>query len=467
VWIDLTVPADLGRGVYRGRVTVKSGAAALAEIPLELEVLDATMPRRPIGTMLFYEGSELEKRIGDAAAVEPQLWQLLHSHRLVPIHAVGSVDNLRARLGALDGSLYTPAHGYRGPAAGVGDDVVVLGMYGTLSPPTADGLRAVERIADELAAHGIFDRADVVLYASDENCASPSGAGWRQALAGSANPNARRVRVTWTCSEDPAAQPVDVPIVSAGEFDASRAAVAGAAGKTVWIYNGQRPASGTLLTDTEAVSMRTYGWIAAMTGVPRWFIWETTAWYDANYGGHGRFDPFVTAETFHNDYGEASMGDGVLLYPGRQVDAFREHSMGFPGVLPSIRLKNLRRGIQDAGYLQLARSAHRDEADRIARALFPRVLGEARAGKPVAWPETGEPFFVARRALAALIAPGAVPDTRPPGGIGAGQGWLAGRRPFRLRTLAAALLALAVIAVVAVRARSRRRRARNAERRGP
>ena len=54
------------------------------------------------------------------------------------------------------------------------------------------------------------------------------------------------------------------------------------------------------MTDVEAVSLRTVGWIAAMAGTRRWFIWSTTAWYDRHPSGHGPFDTFVTAETYHN-----------------------------------------------------------------------------------------------------------------------------------------------------------------------
>jgi hypothetical protein len=243
------------------------------------------------------------------------------------------------------------------------------------------------------------------------------------------------VRVAWTCSDDPARQPVDVPIVFAGEYDSRRVAAARAVGKEVWIYNGYRPASGSLLTDTPATDLRTFGWIAAAAGIRRWFIWNTDAWSDGNRGGHGAFDPFVAAATGHNDdEGSTLMGDGLLVYPGRQLGRFAEHSLGFPGVVPSIRLKNLRRGIQDAGYLQLARAAARDEAETIARVLLPRVLAEARIDAPPAWSDDGATFFRAREALARLIAPGADP--------GPGRAFGGGPRPrtFHLRRRYRALL---------------------------
>ena len=200
-----------------------------------------------------------------------------------------------------------------------------------------------------------------------------------------------------------------------------RALAARGAGKETWIYAGYRPATGTVLTDTEAVSLRTLGWIASMAGTRRWFIWETTAWYDKNHGGRGAFDPFVTAETFHNRDGDVLMGDGVLLYPGRQIDRFTEHSVDLSGVLPSIRLKNLRRGIEDAGYLSLARGAHRDEASAIARALLPRILAEATPGAPPAWSDRGAPFFEARRAHARYVTDGGVDPGRAPQCRGRGR----------------------------------------------
>ena len=459
VWIDLTVPPDQPAGLYHARVVARAAGRPLATLPLELEVLPATLPAWPVATMLYYGRGELADRVGDVDAAERQLWMLLHRHRLAPIHAVASAADVRRQLPALDGSLYTKAAGYDGPAAGVGDGIVAIGMYGSLGAPTPAALAKVSEAADELAAHGIFEKADVVLYAEDEVCASPLGAAWTAALARAPDPNARRVRVAWTCNDNPMRQPVAVPIVGADAYDTRAAAAARAVGKDPWIYGGMRPVAGTVMTDVEAVSLRTVGWIAAMAGTRRWFIWSTTAWYDRHPSGHGPFDPFVTAETYHNKDGDALMGDGVLVYPGRQRDRFGEHSLGFSGVLPSIRLKNLRRGVEDAGYLALARASHRPEAEAIARALLPRILAEAPRGRPPAWPERGAPFFEARRALARFVTEG---------GVDPGPSTLMGARPeggrddrteaFRLRYRHLAGVPVVALAAVVLARRSRRRR---------
>jgi hypothetical protein len=413
VWIDVTVPKDQAAGHYTGNVVVKAGTTALATIPIELDVLSATLPEWPVKTMLFYDrGGDLDPRIAGGDAAEKQLWQLYHRHRLSPMHGADAPGDVAGKLAALDGSLYTAANGYDGPAIGKGDGILSLGTYGSFGAPSSTKLANVEKIADEIQKAGLFATTDVFLYAIDETCSSTYGAQWKSLIAGSSNANVKKVKVGWTCSTDPSKQPVDLPIVFAGSFNATTAAAARAAGKDVWIYNGYRPSTGTFLTDSEATSLRVNGWIAATTDIGRWFYWETAFWYDGNRGGLGPYDPFVTAETFHNSDGDQCQGDGVLVYPGKQVDLFTSHSIGFGGALASIRLKNFRRGIEDAGYFQLAHAADPAKADAIAKGVLVKVLGDATHGSPTAYAQTGKPWFDARKALADLIPK----DVVPPGG---------------------------------------------------
>src|SRR5262249_42474474 len=141
--------------------------------------------------------------------------------------------------------------------------------------------------------------------------------------------------------------------------------------------------------------------------VGRWFLWETTFWNDDNPGGRGPIDPFVTAESFHNRRGDTALGDGMLLYPGMGIGPFAAHSLGLCGVIPSIRLKALRRGIEDAGYVALARAARPSEADAIVWGLLPAALDELSDTAESALPRGGGRFAAAREALRALIPDGA------------------------------------------------------------
>ncbi|HEY7957543.1 MAG TPA: hypothetical protein VII38_19685, partial [Polyangia bacterium] len=86
VWIDVTVPRDERPGDYTGEVVVRANGTPLATLPIELRVADAVLPDRPLRTMLYYDPHELSRRMGDEGAVERQLWQLLHRHRLSAMH---------------------------------------------------------------------------------------------------------------------------------------------------------------------------------------------------------------------------------------------------------------------------------------------------------------------------------------------------------------------------------------------
>ena len=405
VWIDVTIAKTQPPGLYRGYVEVKDGSESLAAVPVELTVVDAVLPDRPLRTMAYYDREELARRIPDARAAEEHLWKLFHRHRVAPLHGALDVEGAEHHLPALDGSIYTAAHGYEGPAEKMGDGILSLGTYGTLRTPDDAKLRKVEAIADWVAGKSLFDDADVFVYAIDEQCDSPNGREWKRLLAGSTNANAKRLRVGWTCSEEPATQPVDIVMVHE-TFDPARTAAARAIGKEVWVYNGREPFMGTFFTDAPAVEPRVNGWLGAMFDVGRWFVWETTFWDDDNRGGKGSYDPFVTPETFHNQDDDYCMGDGVLVYPGTQIDRFAAHSMGMNGIVASIRLKNWRRGIEDAGYYQMAHAADPARAEAIASALLPRVFSAASVGAPASWSHSGKAFFEARKALLDLIPRG-------------------------------------------------------------
>lgn len=404
VWVDVTLPdRDLPAGIYRGTVEVKAQEEALQAIPLELEVGDVVLPYAAVATMVYVEAeSGVVGRTGTRKALE-HYRQLMHRHHLTTVSSVDRVQDVDASKAALTGELYTPARGYDGPGRGVGESVIVLGTYGGFGKPEAGKLAEIKAVLSALAELGLRDepgKLDIFLYAVDEQCQSPFGPGWRELLDESGDPMLRSLRVGHTCSEPPADQGVDLVMMSAEAYDPPL--VEAAPDKHVWIYNGFLPRTGAFLTDAWHVSLRANAWIQQKHGIERWFYWESVFWNDGNRGGHGPYDPLVTAETFHNDDADHCNGDGVLVYPGKQVkDGYR--SLGFEGVLPSIRLKQWRRGISDAGYVQLARKVNASKADAIVARMVPRVLGDAPKRVEPSWPTAGEPWTKARRELFELI----------------------------------------------------------------
>jgi Domain of unknown function (DUF4091) len=131
-------------------------------------------------------------------------------------------------------------------------------------------------------------------------------------------------------------------------------------------------------------------------------------------GGQTPVDPFADPETLATGDGGTANGGDMLVYPGTQLEDFHDHSLGIAGVLPSIRLFNLRRGIEDAGYLQMARAKDSARANGVARWLVPAAFGDATTGQPPAWSSRGKPFFQAREALLAIALGKTPPDLGAP-----------------------------------------------------
>jgi hypothetical protein len=158
-----------------------------------------------------------------------------------------------------------------------------------------------------------------------------------------------------------------------------------ARGERFWTYNGRLPEAGSMIVDGDGAGLRTWGWIAERYDIELWYAWEGLYFSD-RYNSGGPTDVFVDPLTFDersrggSDFGN---GDGVLAYPGP---------------LPSLRLKTLRRGLQDRLLVrELARCAGESEARRIVRRVVPRALGEARGEPSFSLEETS--FEAARRAV--------------------------------------------------------------------
>lgn len=159
-----------------------------------------------------------------------------------------------------------------------------------------------------------------------------------------------------------------------------------------WTYNGRPPQAGSMIIDTDGAALRSWGWIAHRYDVELWYVWEGLYFTDRYNGAKAPTDLSLTALTFDErrrggqDWGH---GDGVLAYPGP---------------VPTLRLKALRRGLQDRVLLRrLAACGGGDRAAAITRTMVPRALAEANGGR--AWPISEAAWEHARGAvLDALIA---------------------------------------------------------------
>lgn len=376
-WIEAFVPEDAQPGGYRVQAELRASGAVLGEVALELEVLPPRMPYQATRFFAYYERKTLERRFVEVDRVERELWQALHAHHVDAVTMLLEPSDVERIAGALDARWFTPAHGYLGPGRAEPPSVVFFGAYGLLGEPSPDALARAEAL--ELVTRRHHRGGEHFVYAIDETCDSPWGPTWKRLLA--ARPELG-LGVVHTCHEDPRSQDVDLVMQPAQAFRPGLAREARASGREVYVYNGQLPYAPPLMLDAPATALTLSAWIAAAYEVGRWFYWETTFWDDGNRGGLGPRDVYADPESFHNADGDAALLDGLLLYPGRG-HATGTRSLEVDAVLPSLRIKRLRRGIEDSGLLALATlELGPERVAELVRGLVPAAFDELGPGEP-------------------------------------------------------------------------------------
>lgn len=96
-------------------------------------------------------------------------------------------------------------------------------------------------------------------------------------------------------------------------------------------------------------------------------------------------------------------GDGILFYPGH-MPYYPEQERGLSRVLPSIRLKNMRRGQQDAALLQMAeQKIGREKVLALVNKVVPKAMSEVPMNAPVPWSQKGDEYDRVRGALLEVI----------------------------------------------------------------
>ncbi|MBT9555038.1 MAG: DUF4091 domain-containing protein [Myxococcales bacterium] len=446
VWIDVFIPFATPPGLYTGQVRVTGGGPD-RNVPISLRVRRFSVPRAPTaGTMMHVGYGDVNQRylgekFPDAGPNAVRAIRILDRHfQLAHRHRISLVDNnagpapwiqdsprpeWRRRL---DGRLFTRERGYDGPGYGAPNDVFAIGMYGSWD--WKDGGKAAMWERTD-AWESWFQQAspgtERFLFLIDESSDFPlieTWAGWVAQNPGPGKALLTLATADWTASLVQAPS-LDLPVSTLKVADrrawenASRAL--GPARR--WVYNGARPATGSLALEDEGVALRMWGWAQFKKQVRRWFVWEST-YYENFQGGTGPTDVFVTARTFGGQGGYDDVlgetgwnytnGDGVLFYPG--IDrVFPNSSLELEGPVASLRLKYWRRGLFDHDYLTLAAKVNPSATDAIVRSMIPVVLWEVDIDQPldptyrhmdISWNTDPDAWESARAALADLIEDG-------------------------------------------------------------
>jgi hypothetical protein len=447
VWVDIYIPPDSRPGLYKGRVAIMQQGQQTHQIPVELEVLAFSLLDLPSArTMMFFSKENVNQRylheryprdikdpqlIQKSQDIVDRHFQMAHRHKISLIDGYLPVSEVAAEwTDRLSGQLFTAARGYRGVGQGVGNNVYSIGTYG--SWPRSDTIKtSIQRESD--AWVGWFDDqkfktpTDYFLFLIDESIDFPQIEKWSQWVkqnpgVGSRLPTMATVSAPQSLQHAPTLV-IPTSTMTVGKTQAWVNAVRHyqqSPDHRFFMYNGYRPASGTLTTEDDGIALRELAWGQYKMKVERWFIWEST-YYKNFQGGLGETNLFEQAQTFggRNDrdpvMGETGWnynnGDGVLFYPGTDK-VFPKESYDLPGPIASLRLKHWRRGLQDCDYLKLAAALDPQRVDDIVRRMVPKILWEYGIDSEddptwvrtdISWSTNPDVWEAARRELAEII----------------------------------------------------------------
>jgi len=163
-------------------------------------------------------------------------------------------------------------------------------------------------------------------------------------------------------------------------------------GDWIGIYQGSAPFEGGEAIDMDGVALVTWPWIAWKYDLDALYIYMGTMWETADIWD------------IPENQGWRTNSQGVLVYPGAKV--------GLKRVLPTMRLKQMRRGMQDYEYMRLsAAAAGRAQTDAVVNRIIPAALQDASPGNfgdrhfgPGKWEHDAAEWIKARREMARAIA---------------------------------------------------------------
>lgn len=415
-WIDIHMPRDQKNfppGVYYGSVKVLQAGATCKEFPLELTLLPFYLPEENQTNVWLYS-SDLKPYFPDMSQenIDNMIKFEAHRHRVNMSggFSVNTAPFNRERMDQykayLDGSAFTPGNGYNGPGEGTGEKIFPIAMYGGNALGNTEA--EVWRESDLWVSWFNKNAPEIKYfwYIIDEP--GPAVFPWIMERSGwlKNNPGIGKTLPVFTTSHFQEALSEHIDIWAAYDgVDLEKLPSIKKKGGDYWFYNGNRPRIGSVILEGAAVDYRVNSWILYKYGISQWFVWETTHWKHNHQGPKGNLHQniFIKPLTFINDDMEFGNGDGVLFYPGR-MPFYPEQDRGLNQLLPSIRLKNIRRGQQDAAIMWMAeQKAGRDRVLKLISTIVPKAMSEVDMKDKVQWSENGSDYDKVRDELINLL----------------------------------------------------------------
>ncbi len=312
IWVDIEVPRGTPAGQYSGVFSVTSSQGQ-ASVTLNVTVWNFTLPLKPAlkSSILYWE---VRRQL--------QADRELLRNRLMPL----SVDPNQER--ALIDEY--------------GLNCANLGFYAVLDKSAGD-TKPAPSVAEIEAAKADHE-PDLYFYnyTADEILGFTSLYGpvkaYARALHAAGVDNLVTMPPTSSLMDDGSGtgrSAVDVWVELPKDYDAADVATVLAKGDKVWSYNCLQQDNYTpkWLLDYAPINYRIQpGFINESLGMTGLLYWSADLWSS---------DPWNNVEP----YAPYFPGEGMLVYPGQQV--------GVTGVVPSMRLKYLRDGVDDFDYIEL------------------------------------------------------------------------------------------------------------------
>ncbi len=390
IWIEVHVPKGQTPGVYRGSLTVTAEGVKPVRVPVELTVWPFELPDTPSMRSDF---GGLDSRVAEAFGmkagspefkpVERRFAAAMAAHRLCPpipwylyprTNADGSIDPAatHAALKEWIDTFHVTGFALRL----IGDD-----------PAGKDRERATRHLQAMYAylkAHGWEKMAYVYVLDEPNDAAAYEEVRRRAKLIHEAQPGIKVLCTEQPTSQDPAwgtlvgAVDIWVPLWPLLEEKAGAERLA--AGEELWSYTalcqgGKGQETPFWEIDFPLLNYRVPMWQSYRYGMAGLLYWSTVYWAKA---GNVWTNP-LTYEQYN--------GEGSLFYPGSAV--------GYDGPVASMRLKQLREGLEDYEYLRLLeRLGGKEDAARLARKI---------GASWTRWETIPAKLYAAREELAAFI----------------------------------------------------------------
>ncbi len=346
VWVSLKALPETEPGLYRGSLTVGAGGRS-GSLPLEVRVYDVTLPSETtIATAFQFSERRAENLHGDAWSDElrDRYFDFLAGHRLEP-------DNIyRSSPPPVE---WVERHAASGRLRNFN---TIYASEDRANEEELDRLmRELDPFVEALRDRGLMDHA--YLYGFDE--VSPPGFEAMKTFLGHLKDRYPDLRTMTTAYDrtygttNGLDEVVDIWVPLTDAYHPKVAETARAKGQEVWWYIcivPDRPHANWFL-ESPALEARLLWWMTYHYRVDGFLYWATNHWNNQVERGPLRVDGHNKTNWNPVTFRTAN-GDGNLFYAD-------EH-----GPVPSIRLANIRDGIQDYELLRLLETRLDDGGDQ-------------------------------------------------------------------------------------------------------